>query len=70
MKWLRLLVESLKSRQLPMIAWSRGGRSARAKCPQCKAPLEMTFGETGEPAFECPACGVRGIWTEPPERVL
>ncbi len=66
MKLLRFLIDTIRTRQLPMFAWSREGQTAKMKCPQCKALLELSIGEQGERAFECSSCGTRGIWKEAP----
>jgi hypothetical protein len=60
--FIRLVTDTIRSRQLPTFVWSGDGWSAKLKCPRCHALVELRMGANGERAFECSSCGESGVW--------
>jgi hypothetical protein len=62
--FVRLLIDTIRSRQWPTLVWSSDGQSARLKCPQCNTLVELRMGTKGERAFQCSSCGESGVWQD------
>lgn len=61
MSLLKVFLQAIRERRLPMLAWSRGD-AIRSKCPRCRAAITLSEVAPGEQAFQCPACGEQGTW--------
>ena len=61
MSLLKVIVQAIRERRLPMFAWSRDG-TITAKCPRCRAPIALSKMAAEGQAFKCPACGEEATW--------
>jgi hypothetical protein len=66
MSFLKVLLQTIRERKLPMFAWSRGG-AIHSRCPRCSAAIKLSAISSGAQAFQCQACGEEGTWTGPTE---
>jgi hypothetical protein len=62
--FIRLVIDTIRTHRLPTFIYSGDGRSAKMKCPRCRALVELRMGAYGERAFECSSCGESGVWQD------
>jgi hypothetical protein len=61
MSLLKVFLQAIRERKLPMFAWLRG-RTIQSRCPRCRAPITLSRQVTEGQAFMCQACGESGVW--------
>jgi predicted RNA-binding Zn-ribbon protein involved in translation (DUF1610 family) len=61
MSLLKVILQAIRERRLPMIAWS-GAEGTSSRCSRCRAPITLTRVAEGKQAFRCPSCGEEGVW--------
>lgn len=60
----QLMIDVIKKRRLPMIAFRNSHGRAKSKCPFCGRPVTVSKVIAGMPAFKCDACGETATWME------
>ena len=61
MSLLKVLLEAIRERKFPMIAWS-GVDGISSRCPRCRASITLTKVAEGKQALKCPSCGEEATW--------
>jgi hypothetical protein len=61
MSLIRVILQAIRERRLPMFGWSRNG-TLHSSCPRCRAPIMMSKIEAGKQAFTCSSCGESAVW--------